>query len=631
MAVEMGASGSHQPLVLPLSPKSSVVIPQLVSSLHPATIHTSPPASPPLAPFTVNNQPSLCWSSSHPSLHTAQPPPGPTLSFTPPSTVSVPVSALAESAAQSPLLTSAADSPAAVARAVVEQQELAWREAAATASARLARQEISNTEAQDRVLAEALLVEDNTTALNDRAIAAALQQDFDRFLDSQGSGPSTPLVMPSTSVSGKRTSRTSAAAARPLTVAEVGSAKSNRALPTSAPSDNDTGWQSVGRTASQPIVQSSSNPLSHSPLRHHSHPLSDHDSQQAPAPAQPSVLPSVSDPSLSSAPLLFPSLPASTSIPYLAPLPSAASSELPADVTCQICTRLYRRPVQLPCSHSFCLECVRKWADVCQETAELKRKESVSEYGLSTAEIERVQDKLDSFARVELSQRCSICCMVEDADDCMLKCASCKLRVHESCYGTVAGQDDSGANGKKRAWKCEPCSLGARPEDLVCVLCRNKQDRAYKRTRGPLPDGRISRYQVDRLFPTTFWVHVSCAHYHHEPCFSPPEDGGFHSPIFKLDSHALKAKISKLTCMFCRAGPAASLQCNFGSWYSLSLTVTHAGAARMSLFHEQSLTLSCPCPLSLSVLCVCLSVCVAWRIARVYFPSVCLLGVFRVV
>ena len=114
------------------------------------------------------------------------------------------------------------------------------------------------------------------------------------------------------------------------------------------------------------------------------------------------------------------------------------------------------------------------------------------------------------------------------------------MRVHRWCYGKVTPRNGVKSGKEKARWQCEPCSFDIPPESLTCVLCRNKRDQAYKRCEGPLPDGRVSKCSLDRVHPSTAWVHVSCAHYHGEPMFGPPRDGQFRSPIFHLDSKKLK-------------------------------------------------------------------------------------------
>ena len=99
----------------------------------------------------------------------------------------------------------------------------------------------------------------------------------------------------------------------------------------------------------------------------------------------------------------------------------------------------------------------------------------------------------------------------------MLDCQSCKLRVHHTCYGVVHGREQEEVEGVEWMWRCEPCSFNVRPAELSCVLCSNKQDRAYKRTSGPLPNGKVSKFATDRILPDTAWIHVSCAH-HHQVC-----------------------------------------------------------------------------------------------------------------
>ena len=453
-----------------------------------------------------------------------------------------------------PLDSSTDSDPAGTARAVIEQQELAWSEARA---ARLARRHMEHVEASDRLFAEALVVEDDSDSVNDLAIARAMQEELELELDQfdgqhADRSSSRPLTTSSNRGS-KRTSRTSPADAQPLQPAErngathsVQAASHDQERPHSPYSEDCKQPPPVAPIRSQPAIRAHFQSAHSLPDSHLLQPRE-------------SNLPSVFDTSLPA--MSHPSSSLSPSLPFLSPLPSAGS-DVSAELVCGMCRELYSRPVRLPCSHSFCLQCVERWADECQAAAERRRKDEVAVFGLTDEEVKRVRDKdsSDNFTRVELPTRCSVCCMVESDADYMLDCRSCKLRVHRSCYGVVYGQDEEEAS-----WRCEPCSLGVRPVDLTCVLCSNKQDRAYKRTKGPLPDGTVSKFEIDRLLADTAWIHVSCAHYHQEPCFTPPENGEFRSPIFKLDALALKRKMSKLTCMFCRK-PAASLQCCYSSW-----------------------------------------------------------------
>ena len=84
---------------------------------------------------------------------------------------------------------------------------------------------------------------------------------------------------------------------------------------------------------------------------------------------------------------------------------------------------------------------------------------------------------------------CSICQASDETFSDILKCSTCGVEVHQSCYG-VQNSDKLDV----KTWKCLPCSMRNedRPATLKCVFCF-KSGGALKQT----ADGR--------------WAHMSCA------------------------------------------------------------------------------------------------------------------------
>ena len=97
------------------------------------------------------------------------------------------------------------------------------------------------------------------------------------------------------------------------------------------------------------------------------------------------------------------------------------------------------------------------------------------------------------------------------------------------------------------------------------MLCTNDEDRAFKQTGGPTPDGTLSVFHPTLVTARTRFVHVACALHHAEVQFSEG-DNEWRSPVVDL-TLVHKDRFDLLKCMFCQqseVGRTACLQCCYG-------------------------------------------------------------------
>ena len=85
----------------------------------------------------------------------------------------------------------------------------------------------------------------------------------------------------------------------------------------------------------------------------------------------------------------------------------------------------------------------------------------------------------------------------EDQQDNLMVCSSCRMNIHESCYGVSASKlpDD---------WVCKLCEAGVQGQ-VRCALCRQTTTEARKGAFKPVQEE--SRLKRDR----GAWAHIACA------------------------------------------------------------------------------------------------------------------------
>lgn len=164
---------------------------------------------------------------------------------------------------------------------------------------------------------------------------------------------------------------------------------------------------------------------------------------------------------------------------------------------------------------------------------------------IDTSHVIKAKDTAAAAADTELQlhdEACHVCCSIdaEEDEDQLIFCDGCNVSVHAKCYGVVTIPDGD--------WFCDRCvavlrEKSARASDVVCCLCSNTKDRAFKRAAEPLH--------------TSTWVHISCALWHTGPVFVNPETRSSVDKLWTVEVFRFK-----LQCSFCNEDGAA-LQCGF--------------------------------------------------------------------
>ena len=93
---------------------------------------------------------------------------------------------------------------------------------------------------------------------------------------------------------------------------------------------------------------------------------------------------------------------------------------------------------------------------------------------------------------------CDVCGSEEEAaGDELLACDTCRVAVHQCCYGV--------ASVPRGEWSCNACAQGLRPRDLVCALCpRTGAAAAAFKQLAPPEDGAAAAGGAAR------WAHSVC-------------------------------------------------------------------------------------------------------------------------
>lgn len=113
--------------------------------------------------------------------------------------------------------------------------------------------------------------------------------------------------------------------------------------------------------------------------------------------------------------------------------------------------------------------------------------------------------------------KCSVCTDVEDSDNEIFRCKSCKISVHRSCYGIKDEFDEN--------WQCSPCKKGSL-KNIVCKLCLHS-------------GGTLKRTVCG------YWCHVVCALWTEGVVFENPDE------MESINISNVSRNKRNKTCIYC--------------------------------------------------------------------------------
>lgn len=144
------------------------------------------------------------------------------------------------------------------------------------------------------------------------------------------------------------------------------------------------------------------------------------------------------------------------------------------------------------------------------------------------------------------TERCAVCRWVEDWDyNKIIICIRCQIAVHQECYGARNVRNFT-------SWVCRACETPDVKRE--CCLC-------------PVKGGALKPTDVE-----TLWVHVTCAWFQPEVCFSSDEKMEPAVGILRIPSSSF-VKI----CVICRQVHGSCTQCCKCSTYYHAMCASRAG------------------------------------------------------